>query len=93
MKSGMCPIIHILLRNIQSQGLVWTDAEAEQVRPTSKSEVPRLSRLRDWILETWTPISLWIPEHSMQVRIPRLVESHPGSREREREFVTVGPTG
>lgn len=34
----------------------------------------------------WTPISLWIPEHSIQVRMPRLVESHPGSTERERDY-------
>lgn len=39
----------------------------------------RKSRVRDWILEQWTPSSLWMPEHSMQVRMPKFVESHVGS--------------
>jgi len=34
----------------------------------------------DWMREIWTPISLWIPEHSMHVRMPRLVDNHLGSR-------------
>lgn len=46
---------------------------------TKSSEVPSLSSSMDWMREMWTPISRWMPEHSMQVRIPRLVDSHLGS--------------
>lgn len=46
---------------------------------TKSSDVPSLSSSIDWIREMWTPISRWMPEHSMQVRIPRLVDSHLGS--------------
>lgn len=48
-------------------------------RLTKSSEVPSLSSSMDWMREMWTPISRWMPEHSMQVRIPRLVDSHLGS--------------
>lgn len=34
----------------------------------------------DWMREMWTPISRWMPEHSMQVKMPKLVESHLGSK-------------
>jgi len=46
---------------------------------TSSSAVPRSSRVIDWIRDTWTPISRWIPLHSMHRRTPRFVESHVGS--------------
>lgn len=46
---------------------------------TKSSDVPSLSSSMDWMREMWTPISRWMPEHSMQVRIPRLVDSHLGS--------------
>lgn len=49
------------------------------LRLTKSSEVPSLSSSMDWMREMWTPISRWMPEHSMQVRIPRLVDSHLGS--------------
>lgn len=49
---------------------------------TKSSEVPNLSSSKDWMREIWTPISLWMPEHSMQVKIPKLVESQVGSVER-----------
>lgn len=52
-------------------------------RLTKSSEVPSLSSSMDWMREMWTPISRWMPEHSMQVRIPRLVDSHLGSGTRE----------
>lgn len=51
---------------------------------TKSSEVPSLSSSMDWMREMWTPISRWMPEHSMQVRIPRLVDSHLGSLNREQ---------
>lgn len=38
-----------------------------------------MSSSMDWIREIWTPISLWIPEHSMHVKMPRLVDNHLGS--------------
>lgn len=46
---------------------------------TKSSEVPSLSSSMDCMREMWTPISRWMPEHSMQVRIPRLVDNHFGS--------------
>lgn len=49
---------------------------------TKSSEVPNLSSSKDWMRETWTPISLWMPEHSIQVKIPKLVESQVGSVEK-----------
>lgn len=48
---------------------------------TKSSEVPNLSSSKDWMREIWTPISLWMPEHSIQVKIPRLVDSQVGSVE------------
>lgn len=54
-------------------------------RLTKSSEVPSLSSSMDWMREMWTPISRWMPEHSMQVRIPRLVDSHLGSETLEKE--------
>lgn len=57
---------------------------------TRSSEVLRKSRVRDWILEQWTPSSLWMPEHSMQVRMPKFVESHVGS-EGHRRSITRTP--
>lgn len=47
----------------------------------------RKSRVRDWILEQWTPSSLWMPEHSMQVRMPKFVESHVGSEGHRRSII------
>lgn len=38
-----------------------------------------LSKVKDWILEIWTPRSLWIPEHSIHIKIPKFVDSHVGS--------------
>lgn len=55
---------------------------------TKSSEVLSTSRVRDWILEWWTPSSLWIPEHSIQVRMPRLVDSHVGS-ERNKKRIKI----
>lgn len=49
---------------------------------TSNSEVPKSSRVSDWMRETWTPMSLWIPLHSMQSNTPRFVESQVGSKKR-----------
>ena len=48
-------------------------------RATRSCEVPMLSNVKDWILEIWTPISRWIPEHSMQMMMPKLVDSHVAS--------------
>lgn len=59
-------------------------------RLTKSSEVPSLSSSMDWMREMWTPISRWIPEHSMQVRIPRLVDSHLGSGTGERHHDVGG---
>jgi len=36
------------------------------------------SRLSDLTLEMWEPRFLWIPEHSMQTSIPRLMEAQSG---------------
>lgn len=53
----------------------------EKKKLTKSSDVPNLSNSKDWIREIWTPISLCIPEHSMQVKMPKLVDSHVGSVE------------
>ena len=54
-------------------------ASLVMTRETRSCEVPMLSRVSDWILETCTPISRWIPEHSMHTITPKLVESHVAS--------------
>lgn len=56
---------------------------------TKSSEVPSLSSSMDWMREMWTPISLWMPEHSMQVRMPKLVESHLGSTNTKHKIKIV----
>lgn len=38
-----------------------------------------LSSMTDRTLLTWTPKLRWIPEHSIQTIIPRLVQAHSGS--------------
>lgn len=60
---------------------------------TRSSEVLRKSRVRDWILEQWTPSSLWMPEHSMQVRMPKFVESHVGSEVHRRSIIRTLKAG
>ena len=50
-------------------------------------DVPKLSRVRDCIRDMWTPISLWIPEHSIHTIIPKLVESHVASGTKENKLV------
>ena len=47
---------------------------------TKSSAVPKLSKVNDLTLETWTPISRWMPEHSMHVKTPRFVDNHVGSK-------------
>ena len=54
---------------------------------TSNSEVPNLSKVNDLILEICTPISLWIPEHSIHTKMPRLVENQVGSVEQTKTFL------
>lgn len=58
---------------------------------TKSSDVPNLSNSKDWIREIWTPISLCIPEHSMQVKMPKLVESHVGSAQLENKDFNQSP--
>ena len=53
---------------------------------TRSCEVPMLSNVKDWILEMWTPISRWIPEHSMQMMTPKLVDSQVESNQQQMEF-------
>ena len=57
-------------------------ASLVMTRETSSCDVPMLSSVSDWILETCTPISRWMPEHSMQMITPKLVESHVASARR-----------
>lgn len=47
-------------------------------------DVPILSKVRLWILEMWTPKSRWIPEHSIQTIIPKLVDNHVASKKLNR---------
>ena len=56
---------------------------------TRSCEVPMLSSVRDWILDTWTPISRWMPEHSMQTMMPRLVDNHVASVKRQPDYVDL----
>lgn len=56
-----------------------TNKNSKLKNVTKSSDVPNLSNSKDWIREIWTPISLCIPEHSMQVKMPKLVDSHVGS--------------
>ena len=44
--------------------------------------MPSLSSSMDRILEMCTPISRWIPEHSIHSKTPRFVANHVGSVER-----------
>ena len=59
-------------------------ASLVMTRETSSCDVPMLSSVSDWILETCTPISRWMPEHSMQIITPKFVESHVASAKRAR---------
>lgn len=70
---------------LKTQFIHWVDLWL-----TKSSEVPSLSSSMDWMREMWTPISRWMPEHSMQVRIPRLVDSHLGSLNIEQIRKCVG---
>ena len=54
---------------------------------TRSCEVPILSRVRLWILETWTPISRWMPEHSMQTITPKLVDIHVTSENHKMSLI------
>lgn len=58
---------------------------------TKSSDVPNLSNSKDWIREIWTPISLCIPEHSMQVKMPKLVDSHVGFVELKNKVFNQSP--
>lgn len=50
-----------------------------------------MSNSKDWIREIWTPISLCIPEHSMQVKMPKLVDSHVGSVQLQNKVFNQSP--
>ena len=41
--------------------------------------VPRASMTMDWVREMWTPMSRCTPQHSRQMRTPRLTDNHSGS--------------
>ena len=56
----------------------------DMILATRSWDVPMLSRVRDWILEMWTPISRWIPEHSMQIITPKFVDSQVASERRRK---------
>jgi len=61
--------------------IILLNLSLDMVRLTRSWLVPMLSRMRDCILVMWTPISLCIPEHSMQTITPKLVESHVTSED------------
>lgn len=48
-------------------------------RASNNCEVPMLSKVSDCILEMCTPRSRWMPEHSMQMIMPKLVDSQVAS--------------
>lgn len=45
---------------------------------TSTRAGSQLSSVRERILEMWTPNERWMPEHSMQIRIPKLIHAQVG---------------
>lgn len=49
-------------------------------RANKSWEVPTLSSVKDWMRDIWTPKSLWIPEHSMQMMIPKFVDNQVASK-------------
>lgn len=46
---------------------------------TSTTSGSHLSNTMDRTLEIWTPKLRWTPEHSKQIKIPKLIEAHSGS--------------
>ena len=60
-------------------------ATINQIILTSNCAVPTLSNSNDCTLDICTPISLCTPEHSIHVRIPKLVESHWGSEIKKKK--------
>ena len=57
----------------------------DMILATRSWDVPMLSKVRDCILEMWTPISRWIPEHSMQMITPKLVDNQVASVAERKE--------
>jgi len=55
---------------------------------TNKSEVPRSSSVSDCMRETCTPISRWIPLHSIQSKTPRFVDNQVGSKQAHYCYIT-----
>ena len=51
------------------------------VKLTSSCAVPRSSITIDCVLDTCTPMSRCTPQHSRQIRTPRLTDSHSGSKQ------------
>ena len=56
---------------------------------TRSWEVPMLSSVSDWIFDTWTPISRWMPEHSMHTMMPKLVESQVASEKKKKNVLVL----
>jgi hypothetical protein len=57
---------------------------------TKSSAVPKLSKVNDLTRETWTPISRWMPEHSMHVKTPKFVDNHVGSKGKNTIYPLYG---